>query len=408
MKKTLLIGLALIAGLGLSAQQSVLKEVERSLKSSASATQALNDIQPALTNPETAELAETWTLAGRAGFDVYQESILLQATGQQLSPEQQDAAAGALLDGFGYYLHALPLDTVVDAKGKTKTKYSKDIVKHINQKYEDLRNAGVMAWQNADYDRAYNIWELYLTLPTNPVLGKNAPKAAVDTIQGEIMWNQAIARLLTNDNAGALAKFQQMEGYNFMPEDYYAYAMTAAQAVGNDELANEYARKGLENAKTNESKTGFIAQLINTELNNKNYTAANKLVNDALETTPESEVDLRAQLYDILGSIAENAENLDEAAGYFKKAIETNPNYGKGYFDYGRILYNRALALDDTLDSEADRDARAVPMFKEAAGYFEKAYELDDNLSQVPGALYRLYYRLGPGYEDKASYWENL
>lgn len=407
MKKTLLIGAAVVSAFSLSAQQSVLKDAEHEMKgSSPDYNKVLNMLQPALTNPETAELAETWNLAGDAAMNLFSNVTLLQATGQTVSPADQDAAGLALLNGFNYSLKALPLDTVVNEKGKVKTKYSKDIVKRIQKNYEQLRNAGIMAWSNADYDGAYDIWEMYLTLPTNPVLGKNAPKAAADTIQGELMWNQAIARLLKQDNAGALKKIRQMEGYGFMPEDYYAYAMTAAKGAGDDAAANEYARKGLAQG-SGESNVGFLAQLINTEIDNKNYPAAYEYVNQALSSTPESNGELRAQLYDIIGSINETEEKFDDALTNFKKAIDANPNFGKAYFDYGRIVYNEALKLDDTLNDQAERDAKVNPKLIESAEYFEKAYELDNTNTQIPNILYRLYYRLGAGYEDKASYWQN-
>lgn len=406
-KKLLVAGLAAVAALSVSAQQNVVKEVERALKASnPDYEQVLKDIQPALSNPETAGLAETWVLAGKAGTEYYQDAMIAQATGRPYGVAKDAAAAAALLDGFNYYLRALPLDSVVDAKGKTKTKFSKDIVKRINDRYDQLRNAGVMAWQNQSYQNAYDIWEMYLTLPTNPVLGSNAPKAAVDTIQGEIMWNQAIAMLLLGNNEAGLKKFRQMDGYGYFPADYYSYAMSAAQQIGDEDAANEFARKGLAQP-GGASNSGFLAQLINTELDKKNFAAAYDLVNQALANTPAENGELRAQLYDIIGTIYENDNKLDEAAKSFKQSIEANPQYAKGHFDYGRMLYNQALVLDENM-SDAERVQKVDPQFKEAATYFEKAYELDEELSQIPNILYRLYYRLGAGFEDKASYWQNM
>lgn len=406
-KKLLVAGLVVAAAMSVSAQQSVVKEVERSLKASnPDYEQLLKEIQPALSNPETAGLAETWFLAGRAGMEFYQDAMIAQATGRPYGVAKDAQAAGALLDGFNYFLQALPLDSVADAKGKIKTKVSKDIVKRINDRYDQLRNAGVMAWQNQDYQKAYDIWEMYLTLPTNPLLGKNAPKAATDTIQGEIMWNQAIAMLLKGNNELGLKKFRQMDGYGYIPNDYYSYAMSAAQAIGDEESANEFARKGLAQP-GGESNSGFLAQLINTELDKKNFAAAYDLVNQALASTPAENGELRGQLYDIIGTIYENDNKLDEAAKSFKQAFEANPEYAKGYFDYGRMLYNQALQMDENL-SDAERVEKVDPQFKEAAKYFEKAFELDEELSQIPNILYRLYYRLGAGYEDKASYWQNM
>lgn len=407
MKKSILLATAVVTALSLSAQMSVVKDVEHNLKGATpNAAKALADIQPALANPESASEAQTWTVAGKAAFSLFQDLALAEAMGQQIPAEAADAASQAFAQGFEYYLTALPLDTVVNEKGKTKTKYSKEIVKAIKEKYPNLRQAGLYSWQNHNYKGACDIWELYLTLPSNPVLANNAPKADSDTIRAEIMWNQAIGYLLIPDNAAALAKLRQMAPYGNLTEDYFAYGLQAAQQCGDEDACYEFATKG---HAAYPSNTGFIAVLINRELDKKDYDAAYALANDALAAAEEGNVELRSQLYDIIGNIAENADKTDEALENFRKALEIDPKFAKAYFDYARILYNRALMLDDTLDDQAARDAQVSPILKDAAEKFEKAYELDaDNMTQVPNILYRLYYRLGAGYEDKASYWEGM
>lgn len=407
MKKTLILGLALAATLGASAQMSVLKDVERGLKSNANSEEMIQQITPALTNPETAELAETWVLAGKAGFSFYQDALMAQTLGAPFDAAKNDKAAHALLDAFNQYLKALPLDTVVNEKGKAKTKYSKEIVKTIKERFPQLRDAGVFAWENQDYDGAYDMWEMWLTLPTNATLGSNAPEAVADSLQGEMMWNQAIAMLLQGKNAEALVKFKAMEPKGFIPADYYAYAMGAAQQVGDEELANAYARKGMAQP-GGSTNSGFLAQLINSELDKKDYQAAYALVNQAIESTPKDNGALLGQLYDILGNINENDNKNNDALANFKKAYEADPANGKAYFDYARILYNQAIEIDEAISDQAERNQKVTPILLEAAENFKKAYQIDDSLDQIPSILYRLYYRLGADYEKDANYWKNL
>ncbi len=405
MRKSMLLGLALMASMSLSAQTSVLKDVEHNLKSSnPNPAQALKDIQPALTNPETAKLADTWVLAGKAGFDVYQNMVTMQAIGQNPDNGQKSAGAQALLDGYNYFLTALPLDTVVNEKGKVKTKFSKEIIKKINEKYQQLPQAAVFAWEAADYQKSYDLFDMFLSLPTNPVLGKNAPQADPDSIRGNMLWNQGIAMLLLNKPAEALVKLRQMEGLGYEPDEYYEYAVSAAQQAGDDEAAVEFAQKGI--AKYGASNTAFIATLINEQLNRKDYKAAYKLANDAIAQTSADEAELRSQLYDILGTIAENDNNETEAEVHFRKSVEVDPNYAKGWYDLGRIIHNRAIAVDNNIESEAQRVEQVYPLEREAAGYFEKAYNIDENQSNIPGILYRIYYMLGD--DDKANYWQNM
>lgn len=405
MRKSLLIGLTLMASMSLSAQVSVVKDADRTLKSgAANAAQALKEIQPALTNPETKDQAETWVIAGRAGFDVFKNAFTTQTISQSLTNDEKKAAADALLNAYTYFLTALPLDTVVNEKGKVKTKFSKEIIKTINEKYEDLPMAAGFAWDAQDYGKSYDLFEMYMTLPENKVLGSNAPKAQVDSVKGNMYWNQAIAMLLLNRPADALAKFRAMDGLGYEPTEYFEYAVGAAQQAGDDAAATEFAQKGIQ--KYGATNTALIAALINNYLQNKDFKAAYDLANDAIAQTSADATELRSQLYNILGTIAENDEKEEEAEQHFRKAVEVDPTYAKGWYDVGRIVHNRAIKVDNNIDTEAQRVEQVYPLEREAAGYFEKSFNLDDSQSSIPGILYRIYYMLGDN--DKANYWQNM
>lgn len=73
-----------------------------------------------MTNPETANLAETWVLGGRAGIGVFDDTYQRLTLGQSVDNPTQLAAADALLNGINYYLHALPLDSVADKKARSR------------------------------------------------------------------------------------------------------------------------------------------------------------------------------------------------------------------------------------------------------------------------------------------------
>ena len=73
---------------------------------------------------------------------------------------KKDLIGKSILEGYDFYQKALPLDTVVDAKGKVKTKYSKDIIKGIKEHYNDFNNAALFLWEVEDYPNAVKAWEL--------------------------------------------------------------------------------------------------------------------------------------------------------------------------------------------------------------------------------------------------------
>lgn len=134
MKRISLICAALAAAFTMSAQKALVDEVKNDIKSnSANAQNALTKIQPALTNPESAQQAYTWFTAGQAALTAYDHLRAMEGLSPQgLTPEQKATAGNDMLQAFEYFTKALPLDQVPDAKGKVKPKYTKDIESKIN------------------------------------------------------------------------------------------------------------------------------------------------------------------------------------------------------------------------------------------------------------------------------------
>ena len=148
MKKNVILGLCVFAGLSAAAQTSLVKEVERNLKAKPSDYPAqVKNLQPAFTNEETANTAYPYFVAGKGGYDYLDNQQVMQAAGQNVDLK---AMGHSVIDGYGYLVKALSCDTVVDAKGKAKTKYSKDIIKLINNHYNDFNTAAVYLWEAQD------------------------------------------------------------------------------------------------------------------------------------------------------------------------------------------------------------------------------------------------------------------
>lgn len=410
MRKSIIFAACMAIGFMASAQKEVVKDVEHMLKgSNPDNAAALKAIQPALTDATTGAQQEAWYLAGKAANGVYEQVFLKESLGQNPTNAEKKAGGQGLIQAVDYYKKALALP---DEKGKTPGKKNKDILKILPTLYPQLRNAGIFLLQAGDYPGAYDAWELYVNMPTDPVLGDKAPKADADTIVGQIEFYQAVAMLSNDQNEKALKKLQDCipTGYNSI--DVYRYGIEAANRLCTDSLAilkykpilYDFAEKGYEKYGTEDII--FIGQLINAKLEAADYPGARTLVDKALAQTPESMTSIRAQLYDILGNVLEQEGNQEGAISNFKKAVEVDQQYAKGYFDWGRIVYNMAIKADEASEGKQQtRDVKAELL--EAAELFKKAYQLDDSLTQIPNILYRLYYRLGAGYEAEADAWKN-
>ena len=95
-----------------------------------------------------------------------------------------------------------------------------------------------------------------------------------------------------------------------------------------------------------------------------------------------------------------------------EQSLKLNPGNAKTYYDMGRLVQNGVAAKEDTAD-EATRTNVLIPEIKKAIEYYEKAYELNPEMSEIPNLIYRLYYGLdqnyhaGPEYAAKAEEWKN-
>lgn len=399
MKKISISGLFLAAALVASAQADLLKQAEKSFKGIKEYPEyeaKVKEIEPLFTNPETMKQAQTYYIPGKAAFDVYDNLYLKMQLGQKPDPKQMGQS---ILDGYNYFMKALPLDPVTDAKGKTKTKYTKNIINIISGHHNDFSNAGAFLWDAKDYKGCYDAFEIYCTLPSNPLLGKDAPKAPADSVIGMTRYNQALAAWQANDLDKAIDAFSKAINLGHVNNDLLNYACSvAAQAKNNDKLV-EFAQKGIE--LYGDTNPNYMLYLLNSYVENKDFATAHKVLNDAIAKNPNV-----AEYYFSLGVIDESEGNYESAEKNYKKAIDMKPEYAAAYQNYGRMLverHDKINAIGDNM-SQADynklRAETLRPILLEAAGVFEKAYELDpENLRDALNYLRNIYYAL----EDAAN-----
>ncbi len=393
MKKLAFIGVCLLAGFAATAQEAVVKEAERDLKAG-KYLDAINKVQPALTNPETAKSAQPWYIAGKAGFDYYKDEYLKKTIGKEADGKKM---GHALIDGYHYLITALPLDTVINEKGKAKTKYSKDIIKLLQTQYSDFNNAAVFMWDEKDFKGAYDAWDIVIDMPVNPVLGKNAPEAFPESTMTDIMFNQGLAAWQMDSLAMSLAAFERAIAKGYDKPQVFEYAINHAARLGNNDKVFElaeiaYKRFGNQNPL-------YLQLMINGKIEKKEYEAANKMLDEAIAANPGD-----AQLYNIKGILYESMEDTAKAKAMYEKAVETNPNLAQAQYNLGRTICNEAYAASDKAQEEnlSNNDFMKLrtevinPLFKQAAEHLEIALKVDpDNSQDVRTYLRNIYYNLG-------------
>jgi len=348
MKKLILFGAAAIMMAGsATAQLSLVKDLAKAAGSSKldELQSVLTQIQPAMTNAESANDVLTWYTAGKASFGLYDEMYKLKLMQQ---PVDNNVMVQALTNGFNYYRKALTLDTIVetnkdgsikynkDGSKKVKTKYSKDIINSMVGHVSDIATAGNDCIQNEDWNGATQAFGSY----AEALRFMNAD----DTTVNEAVFFKGYSEYFAGDYAGSFndLTIAKKGGYN----------MNNIDAL----------------------RTSACANVLQGMLDNKEYDKANAFVDNALADDPNN-----AMLHDMKGFTKELEEGVDAALPYYRKATEVDPTYANAQYDVARCLYLKAQAIIDSNPNATNKELvpKVKPIYDEAIPYLKKTMELD-------------------------------
>lgn len=396
MKKLSVLAIALAAAGSMSAQTALVKEAEKAFKavdSYASYQKALQQITPAFSNPETDKNAQTYWIPGKAGFKLYDDLYGQKALGKNINMVDM---SNALLDGYDYGLKALDCDSVADAKGKIKTKYSKDIVAQIVGHFNDFQTAGVVYWQEQDYKKAYQAFNTYLAIAGNPRFGKDAPAALPDTIVSQITFNEALAAWQAEMLPQAAAAFDKLITIGMDDPNSYDYAFSVAYQMKDEARKLKYSQAALDKFGTSDPK--FLQRVVNYYIDSKDYQTAIDMLNKAIQADPNN-----GAYQFSMGILLESQGKQPEAMAAYEKAVALNPDDALSNLYYGKALAQENDRLDAASGdmSQADynkfRAETIVPLLQKSASYLEKAYQLNDELTDALLLLKNIYYVLQDG-----------
>lgn len=382
---------------GASAQLSVVKDAKKNFKDGEDISTFVNAIQPALTNPESANLAETWYTAGEVALGNFDKIFNSYILTQKIDAAQAKNMGESLLKSYEYFLKALPLDSLPNEKGKVKPKYSSKILKAIGGNFHKYNDAASLAFDVAkDYPLASKLWDIYLQMPYMDVLGKEKPKALDAQAEGQMLFFNGYAKYQAENMEGAYADFSKAlnDGYEDDNKQIYVFATNIAGLLKKTDDQLKYAKMGYE--KTGE--TQYMNIVINNMLENDKYDDANAMIDEMLNKATEPAA--QAPLYLFKGLIVERTEKdpmtrIEKATELYKKCVELNPGMAAGYYNLAAQIVNKANELENSAsDAEfAAVQKETIPMKIEAANLFKKAYSLDEvNFSNVPSQLENLKY----------------
>ncbi len=371
MKKMILFAAAIMMAFGASAQMSLVKDLAKKAGSGnpQDLMEVLQNIEPAFTNPESANDVLTWVTAGKAAFALYDELYKMKLMQQPVD----DTMMNQVLSGaYEYYMKALPLDSIVEMDKKTgmpklnsdgtkkvKTKYSKDIIGALTSHMGDIANAGNVYLQNSDWNNAADAFGNYADLAVSDFAVKNGV-AAPDSTLAQVRFFQAYSQYQVQKFAEAYDNFTKARKLGYTDNNIVDF------------------------------QTSSLANMVQGMLDKNEYDKANNFIDNALKGDP-----MNGTLHDIKGFTVELMNGVDAALPFYRKATEVDPDYANGFFDVGRCLYLQAQKIIDDNPNATNKELvpKIKPIYDEAIPFLQKAAALNPDDTKAKNVLDDILYK---------------
>lgn len=345
-------------------------------------------IKQAMENPETKNEARTYFTAGKIEFDAYDKATTAKMINPDDPTAKDDVMGEELLNGYNYFLQALPLDSLPDAKGNVKPKYSKEIINKIVGHANDFFTVGANYF-NAKmyYPQAYEAFTIYGELPGSGLMGKSSaliPQEQVATA----FFNAGLSAYSGNDVEKSAEAFKKARQAGYDKDEAYIYEIACWQNVAQrDEARTKEAQDHImEVAKAGHEKFGiaqpiFINNVINALVVDGRVDEALSQLNAVISENPDN-----ASLYGLRGYVYDRAEKDDLSEADYRKAastpgvdFETLKNASKKIFRIGTSKWNEIEGVSP--EAKAARDNVKKNYFDVAKQYADqaKAINADDS-----------------------------
>lgn len=376
MKKLMTFALCFVAIGSMSAQKANVDAAKKLSGKPAQIDEARALIKQAMENPETANSADTYYIAGKIEFDAFDKEL----TNSMINPASVDnlKMGQNLINGYNNYVKALPLAAIPNEKGKVDTKTPKNIINTIKGHVNDYFKAGIDFYgAKKIFPEAYECFMIYADMPEQDFMqGENLELPEAD--RGTAYFNAGLAAYTGNEIFKSADAFRKARGIGYDDKLAYEYEIACWQAAAQrDTLMEQTAKqKIMEVAEEGDSKYGmdeplFFNNIINFLVVDKKYDDAIAKVNERIAAHPDN-----AGLYGLRGFVYDQMDKDDDSVNDYRKAVSlegvdfgTLKNAGKKIYRVGADKWN---AIEG--NSEEARNAR----MDVKTNYFEAAKAIAD------------------------------
>lgn len=385
MKRILTFALCVAALGAASAQKANVDQANKLSGKSDQLGNARNLIKQAMDNGETKNDARTYFVAGKIEFDAYDNGVNAKMINPDDPAGKPTVMADELLNGYKYFLQALPLDSMPNAKGAVKPKFSKDIFGKITGHANDFLTAGADYYnENMYYPQAYEAFTIYAGLPSSGMMGKMADIIPIDQV-ATAYFNAGLAAYLGQQYEKAAKAFKAAHEAGYEQPETYTYEIAAWQAIAADESRADEAQKNiLEAAIAGNAKFGleqplFINNMINSLVIADRIDDALNNLNALISANPDN-----AALYGLRGYVNDRGGKDAESEADYRKAVsldgvdyETLKNASKKIFRLGTEKWNGIEGNSD--EAKASRTEVKTQYWEPAKEMALRAKAMNEN-----------------------------
>ncbi len=352
--------------------------------------QAVKDIETAMKDPSSSNMAYTYDVAGQIYYKIYEAEAIKRDNKIQYN---QDLMSDNLTKAINAYLKCGELDQLPDEKGKVKPKYTKDVKKNVATYANYLLLEAQQHQSKNEIDKAFKLLSMYLDLPSNSIMKDEGIDKNKEINFNDVKFLAVNLAAQDENKRPVMIKYmEELKKDSYKEETMYEWLCDAYSKDKQNDKMIATINEGLKKYPSNKY---LIGNLINYYLNNNKKEDAIKYLNEAITKDPSN-----PQYYKIKGMMYLKDENFEEAITSLSKAVELTPNdfdaqfeCGLAYEKKGEKIIEKANSIKDIKKYNAER-SKGTAELKKSLPYFEKAREINgedlDNLQFLRSVYYKL------------------
>lgn len=400
MKKVLTLALCMAAVGTMSAQKAVVDQASKLAGKNNQIGNARNLIKQAMENPETKNDVRTYYTAGKIEFEALDNATKTKMIKPDDPIASDQAMADEAINGYKYFVMALPLDSLPNEKGQIKPKYSKEMLGKISGHANDYFTAGATYFNDKKYPEAYEAFYIYGNLPSTGYMGKAAEMMDPQMIATSF-FNAGLSAYSANmvDKSAEAFRKARLNGYD--QKESYIYEIACWQNIAqNDSTRAAEAQKNImEVAMAGNERFGmeepvFLNNMINTMVMDKRFDEAIAEIEKLISANPDNGdlYGLRGFVYDRMNEDGKSEADYRKAAELSTSSFETLKNSAKKIFRVGTEKWNE---IDPTAaDSEAARQNIKKNYFEASKAIVEKAATMNPTDPDLQNIMESIQYNL--------------